>query len=234
MLDPDWVLVLALLVPGIICGLGVITIGNLGVLAIAFSIGLGQGVGTRAITILNASVPRLARARTIARSELLFQVASLLGAVLAVQFAPTPNAGFAASSAVLVMAGVAFGIRRRRTLRQHASRLLLGEHAPAIDRTLPDALLMEAQRLASLGAYRMAIVVTASAVDVLVEREPSLVGNPKYARWKDLAGELAEVRSQDEQPTERLVIEALELTEALIDRKVGPGRDLVVKRPTQI
>ncbi|MEP7115632.1 MAG: hypothetical protein ABI862_20370, partial [Ilumatobacteraceae bacterium] len=46
-LDPDWVLVLALLVPGVICALGVLTVGNLGVLAIAFSIGLGHGAGTR-------------------------------------------------------------------------------------------------------------------------------------------------------------------------------------------
>ncbi len=233
-LEPDWVLVLALLVPGMICALGVITIGNLGVLAIAFSIGLGQGVGTRTITILNASVPRLARARTIARSELMFQVASLLGAVLAVQFAPTPNAGFAASSVVLIAAGAAFGIRRRRALRQHASRLLLGEHAPAIDRTLPDALLMEAQRLASLGAYRMAVVVTGAAVDVLLEREPSLVGNPSYSSWNELAGRLAEVRSMDAQPSDQLVIEALALAEALVDRNTSKIRETVVNRPTLV
>ena len=53
MLAPDWVLVLALMVPGITCAVGVVTIGNVGVIVIG-SIGLGSGVGTRAITMLNA------------------------------------------------------------------------------------------------------------------------------------------------------------------------------------
>ncbi|MEO7369997.1 MAG: hypothetical protein ABIZ69_03990, partial [Ilumatobacteraceae bacterium] len=112
-LEPETVLVLVLLVPGVVCALGVVTIGNLGVLAIAFSIGLGSAVGTRTITILNASVPRLARARSIARSEFVFQLASLIGAILAVQFAPTPNAGFAVSSLVLVSVGFAFSFHQR-------------------------------------------------------------------------------------------------------------------------
>ena len=52
----DWILVLSLLVPGVTCVVGVVTAGNLGVIAIAFAIGLGRGIGTRSITMLNANV----------------------------------------------------------------------------------------------------------------------------------------------------------------------------------
>jgi len=173
-LDSELTLVLALLVPGLVCGLGVVTVGDFGVLAIAFSIGLGRGVGTRAITILNAGVPRLARARAIARSELLFQGASLVGAMLAVQLSPSPNAGFAVSGILLTSTGLVFGFRRRHSLKQHTSRMLLGDHAPAVESTLPVALLAEAQRLALLGAYRMAVVIASSAVDILIERTTPL------------------------------------------------------------
>ena len=185
-LEPDGVLVLALLVPGVICAIGVVTIGNFGVLAIAFSIGLGGGVATRSITVLNASVPSLARGRTIARSELLFQIATLVGAALAVQYAPSPKPGFTVVSVLLIITGVAYGFGRRRSLREQASRMLAGDHAPAIDRALPTALLVEAQRLASLGAYRMAVVVAGSAVDVLAERDPQLEHDPTFDRWRAL------------------------------------------------
>ncbi len=119
-LDCDWVLVLSLMVPGLVCALGVATVGQFGVLAIAFSIGLGRSVATRALAVLNASVPLLARARSVARTELVFQVATLVGAILAVQLAPTPSTGFAVSSLALLAAGTAFGFRHRNSLRQQA------------------------------------------------------------------------------------------------------------------
>ncbi len=223
--EPDAVLVAVLLVPGVVCALGVITIGNIGVLAIAFSIGLGRGVGTRAITILNATVPRLARARSIARSELLFQVASLTGALLAVQLASSPNAGFAASSVLLIAAGAGFGFRRRQILRHQAGRLLLGDHAPGVDVVLPEALVMEAQRLASLGAYRMAIVIASTAVDVLLEREPSRAQADAHAHWSNLRSRIAGVRSIEAQPAEALVVEVLTLAERLVGRSSSRARD---------
>lgn len=214
--DPEWVIVASLLIPGVICAIGVVTIGNIGVLAIAFSIGVGRGVGTRAITILNATVPLLARARSIARSELLFQVASLTGAILAVQLAPTPSAGFAVSSVVLIGAAVAFGFRQRRALAQQAARRLLGEQAPATDRSLPEALLLEAQRLATLGAYRMAIVLSTVAVDVLVEREPDALKLPAYRQWDAMHSQLKSARATDEQPGEHFVVEVLAAAEAML------------------
>ena len=217
-MEADWVIVASLLIPGVICAVGVVTIGNLGVLAIAFSIGVGRGVGTRAITMLNATVPTLARARSIARSELLFQVASLIGAILAVQLAPTPAAGFAASSVVLIGAAAAFGYRQRLALRQQAARRLLGDQGPATDRALPEALVVEAQRLATLGAYRMAVVISATAVDLLVEREPGVVDGSAYRHWNALRTPLITVRSSDEQPDEEFVVEVLAVAEVLMNR----------------
>lgn len=216
-LSVEWILVLVLIGPGLVCALGVVTIGNFGVLAIAFAIGLGRGVGTRAVTMLNATVPRLARARSIARSELMFQVASVVGAILAVQFAPGPNVGFALCSVVMIATAIVFAFRQRDVLRVDASRLLLGEHAPRVDRGLPEALLYEAKRLAALGAYRMAVVIADSAIDVLVGREPDMTGDPTYARWSELGEQVKLVRSSDQQPDEELVLNVLELAESLIE-----------------
>lgn len=215
-LDPNWIIVLALFVPGFTCLIGVVTVGNFGVLAIAFSIGLGRGVATRAITGLLATVPALVRGRAIARSELLFHIASLIGASLAVQYAPTPTPGFAVSSLALVGTGVVFASVQRQQLRHHASRLLLGDQAPAVDRTLPRALLGEAHRLASLGGYRMAVVVAAVAVDVLVERQPSIGDTDEHRRWTQLLPMIADVRTHDDQPDETVLLAVLQTANAVI------------------
>lgn len=226
----DWIVVLSLIVPGVTCLIGVGTAGNLGVIAIAFAIGLGRGIGTRSITLLNASVAPASRARSIARSELVFQVASVVGAILAVQLAPTPNAGFAVSSVVLIGSGIAFGSRQRLVLKQHAARALLGEQAPAVHDALPDALLLEAQRLASLGAYRMAIVVAGSAVDVRVEREPLLAETPEYQLWRDLVPKLIEVRASDVQPADDVVEKVLTAADGLVNMRVPRVRSRVGRR----
>ena len=230
-LEPDGVLVLALLVPGIVCAIGVVTIGNFGILAIAFAIGLGGGIATRSINVLNASVPSLARGRTIARSELLFQVATLVGAGLAVQLAPTPRPGFTVASVVLLVAGLTYGFHRRRSLREQASRALLGETAPAIERALPHALLMEAERLASLGAYRMAVVVAGSAVDVLIERQPRLEHDSRHHSWRALDGRIQAIRCSDEQPASDLVVEVLAAAGELVNEFTVGGR--ADRRPSQ-
>lgn len=223
--DPDWVLVSALLIPGVVCALGVAPSGNLGILAIAFSIGVGRGVGSRSITILNAAVPLLARGRSIAKTELVMQVASLVGAVLAVQFIPSPKLGFGISGAVLVFTGCGFAFRQRRTLRLQAARMLLGDDAPAIDRTLPEALVIEAQRLASLGAYRMGIIMAETAIEVLVEREPAIVDDPDFQAWNNFAPWLNDVRRSDQQPPEATVLEVLLVAERLLSRAEVAGRN---------
>jgi len=216
-LEPDGVLVLALLVPGAITAVGVLTIGNFGVLAIAFAIGLGNGVASRTVVAVQASVPSLARSRAISRSELLFQVAGLVGAALAVQLAPSPRPGFAVASLVLIAAGIAYGVRQRRSLRQQASRMFLGKHAPAVHQDLPQALLVEAWRLASLGAYRMAVVVADGAVQVAIERgQESAMGAGRQS-WDELRDDIAGVKTNDEQPPSELVLQVLSAAEAAVN-----------------
>jgi hypothetical protein len=178
---------------------------------------LGRGAATRAVTGLLATVPRLARGRAIARSELLFHIASLIGASLAVQFAPTPNPGFAVASAALVITGVMFASVQRQQLRHHAFRSMLGSQAPRVDHELPDALLAEAERLASLGAYRMAIVVAASAVEVSVQRQPAVATTDAHLAWNRLAPTITAVRAHDHNPDESTLLSVLTQARVVID-----------------
>lgn len=225
-LDADAVLLLALAVPGLVSALGVLTVGNLSVLAIAFSIGLGGGVASREITLLYASVPSMARGRTIARSELLFQTATLVGACLAVQLAPSPKAGFTVSSLVLLMAAGFYASRRRASLRRQVTRVFMGDQALAVGEALPSALLAEAQRLAALGAYRMAVVVAELAVDIFIESRGGESGQQAEA-WRALEDYVAFVRRTDDQPASERVIEVLITADRLlksvrIDEHVAP------------
>lgn len=205
-LDPDGVLVLALLVPGVVSAMGLATVAELGVLAISFAVGLGNGVASRSIAALQPRLPTIARARTIARSELVFQLATLVGAGLAVQLAPAPQQGFAVTSVVLIVAGVIYARRSRHSLRRQASRLLFGDQAPAYGRSLPQALVAEAVRLASLGAMRMAIVVADNAVEIAAQRH----GASPSERYRRLADTIATVKLDDEEPTDDIALEVIE------------------------
>ena len=215
-LEPNGVLLLSLAVPGVVSAVGVLTIGNAGVLVIAFAIGLGSGVASRSITVLHASVAVLARGRTIARSQLLFQVAGLLGACLAVQLAPAPRPGFAATSLVLIASAAAYASRSRVSLRVQASRMLLGDQAPSHHTSLPQSLLIEAERLAGLGAYRMAIVVADSAVRVLLQRRAPTDRHPRLDEWTVLGARIADAAREDSHPASDLVEEVLAVANALI------------------
>ena len=223
-LEPNGVLLLCLAVPGLISAIGVLTIGNAGVLAIAFAIGLGSGVASRSITVLHASVAILARGRTIARSQLLFQVAGLIGACLAVQLAPTPRPGFAAVSLLLIASSVLYVSRSRVSLRQQASRMILGNRAPSLHATLPQSLLIEAQRLSELGAYRMALVVADAAVRVLVQHREPTDRHPRLDDWAALEPQMADATREDVTPPVELVEDVLALANALVgDDPTGPG-----------
>ena len=91
---------------------------------------------------------------------------------------------------------------------------------------LPEALLAEAGRLASLGAYRMAVVVAGSAVDVLVERQPPLQQDARYLAWHELGERIQAIRCSDEQPPSHLVIEILTDGRDLVDdNTVSPNVD---------
>jgi hypothetical protein len=224
-MQPDGVLVLAILVPGFVTAVGVVSIGELGVLAIAFAIGLGNGIASRSIAVLQSTVSTLARGRVIARSELVFQVATLIGASLAVGLAASPRPGFAVTSTVLVASGLIYAHHNRRSLREQASRLVLGEEAPAVDRPLPRALLIEAERLASLGAYRMAIVVADDAVQIALRRVAVTDSGAAAQRWKALGERIATVKAHDDQPENELVVSVLHAAEEVVSNLgMPPGR----------
>jgi hypothetical protein len=144
-LEPGGVLVSALLVAGVVTAISVVTIGHLGVLVIAFTMGLGNGVATRSIAVMQTTAPPLARGGVIARSELSFQLATLLGAGLAVLLTPSPRPGRPVTAVVLVGTGAIYARLAPGSLRQQESRWIVGEQAPAISRTLPRALLIEAE-----------------------------------------------------------------------------------------
>ena len=112
---PDTVLVAVILTPGVIAMLGIGTFGQPAALVIAFSIGLGNGVASRSIILLQAQVPVRARATAIARTELVFQLATVLGAAAAVWLIPSPEIGFAVTGAVLLTAVILYsrGLRKR-------------------------------------------------------------------------------------------------------------------------
>ena len=88
-LTEDRVLVLALLVPGVVTGIGVLTVGSFSAIVIAFSVGLGAGIASRAIdSMFGRYVSSFARGRVVARSEVRFQAAQVIGAAMTVLFAP--------------------------------------------------------------------------------------------------------------------------------------------------
>jgi hypothetical protein len=222
-LRSDGVLVLAILVPGVVTAIGVVSIGNHGVLAIAFAIGLGNGIASRSIAVLQSGVPTLTRGRVIARSELVFQVATLIGASLAVALAASPRPGFAVTSIVLLVTGVAYAHRNRQSLREQASRLMLGEQAPPIDRSLPRALLVEAERLASLGADRLAIMVADDAVQIAIRRAAT-TGAATGMPWTALSERIATVRAHDDQPESELVVAVLSAAQQVVSELTQPAR----------
>jgi MFS family permease len=163
-LTAERMIALALIGPGVICTIGVGTVGHVSIVAIALAVGLGTSVATRSMESIYGLVPLAARGRVIARSEVRFQVANLVGAAVSVVATPAARPGFAVVAVALVVAGLGYASGIQLSLRGEARRFLLRRHAPGVTMELPLALLQEADRLAELGANRMAICVADSAV----------------------------------------------------------------------
>lgn len=184
------VLLATLIVPGAISAFGVLTIGSAAIVAIAFTIGLGGSVASRSMDSLYASVPARVRGRSIARSELRFQLANVAGAAAAVSVNPPPRLGFALVAVALLGGGFVVASRSRLSLRREAGRWLLGGEASEGSRPLPEALLHEASQLAERGEHAAAVAVADAAVRVSDARLGADVrGRPTDARlhWDALA-----------------------------------------------
>jgi hypothetical protein len=217
-LTEDRVLVLALLVPGVVTGIGVLTVGSFSIIVIAFSIGLGGGIASRSIdSMFGRYVSSFARGRIVARSEVRFQAAQVIGAAMPVWFAPGTRAGFGAVAGLLIAAGLTFASRSRISVRRVAGQLLLGTRRSSSNLALPSALLAEAERLARLGEVRMAIVVADSAMRVIHARHDVNVSRVADRRWHEVESAVRAVMSSDEQPEPATLVQVLEAVQALID-----------------
>ncbi len=207
----DGIVVLTLLIPGAMSLFGVLTIGSLSIVAIAFAIGLGGSVATRAIDAIYGDVPHLMRGRIISRSELLFQLANVTGAAVAVLVYPGPRVGFAAVAVVLTIGGVFYATQLRQSLRKEAGRWLLRQMPRSATDGLPLGLLAEAMRFHEQRDHYVAIVVADSAVRVLDAREPTPADSIAQPAWKALEEKVAAVIEGTVDPTAddaRAVIDA--------------------------
>ena len=182
----DGILLLTLLVPGAMSAFGVLTIGSFSIVAIALTIGLGGSVAARAMDGLYGEVPHLMRGRVIARNELVFQLANVTGAAVAVLVYPGPRVGFAAVAVVLMLGGIALASELRLSLRKEAGRWLLGQRPRAANRALPLALLAEAIRFAEQRDHDVSVVVAASAVRALVARTVAAPDSKAERDWESL------------------------------------------------
>lgn len=181
------ILLLTLVVPGFMSAFGVLTIGSFSIVAIALTIGLGGSIGARTMDALYADVPHLMRGRVISRYELVFQLANVTGAAVAVLVYPGPRVGFAAVAAVLILGGITYASEVRLSLRHEAGRWLLGQRPHAGDRALPLALLAEAIRVAEQGDHDVSVVVAASAVQAVAARTVASPASVTQAAWDALS-----------------------------------------------
>ena len=207
----DGIVVLTLLIPGAMSLFGVLTIGSLSIVAIALAIGLGGSVATRAMDAIYGGVPHLMRGRIISRSELLFQLANVTGAAIAVLVYPGPRVGFAAVAVVLTIGGLFYASQLRQSLRHEAGRWLLGQRPRAATDGLPLGLLAEAMRFHEQRDHYVAIVVADSAVRVLNAREPTPPDSTAQPAWEALGDTIAAVIGGRLDPTvddARAVIDA--------------------------
>ena len=206
---------MTLIVPGAVSGFGVLTVGGLSIVAIAFTIGLAGSVASRSMDAIYGHVPDLVRGRVIARTELRFQMANLAGAIVAVSAAPTPRIGFAVVAAVLLLAGVATASRMRLSLRVEAARWLLAADGPPTSLELPSALVAEALHLAERGQYRLATVLADSAVRVQAIHDPD---RATPLEWRSLAGAIEGVVTGRVEPDAALAMEVVRCASLVVDQ----------------
>jgi predicted MFS family arabinose efflux permease len=207
----DGIIVLTLLIPGAMSLFGVLTIGSFSIVAIALAIGLGGSVAARAMDALYGGVPHLMRGRIISRCELLFQLANVTGAAIAVLVYPGPRVGFVAVAIVLTLGGLFYASELRLSIRHEAGRWLLKQRPRAATEGLPLGLLAEAMRFAEQRDHYVAIVVADSAVRVLEARGPAPLDSTATAGWEAVAETVAAVASGALDPTaehSRAVIDA--------------------------
>jgi predicted MFS family arabinose efflux permease len=228
----DGIVVLTLLIPGAMSAFGVLTIGSLSIVLIAFAIGIGGSVAARAMDALYGGVPHLMRGRVISRNELLFQLANVTGAAVAVLVYPGPRVGFAAVAAVLVLGGLTYASHLRLSLRHEAGRWLLGQRRRPATEGLPLGLLAEAMRFAEQGDHYVAIVVADSAVRVLNARDAAPSPSTAEPAWEALAATVTAVAAGTLDPTYDDSMAVIEAAGALVAERRIRGSGVVDVTPS--
>jgi predicted MFS family arabinose efflux permease len=214
--SPDWVLALTLLVPGFVSAFGVLTIGSLSIVAIALAIGLGGSVASREMDALYGRVPRLVRGRVIARAEVVFQIANVSGAAIAVLAYPGPRVGFAIVAAVLTVGGLVYASQLRLSLRQEAGMWLLGQRPGGAVEALPAALVAGAMRYAEQGEHSLAVAVAETAVRVLDTRSAAPAESVALDNWAALGNLVASVAAGTVEPTAEMSVAVIKAAAALV------------------
>lgn len=234
---PERVVALTLLFPGIVSAFGVLTIGSLSIVAIAFAIGLGGSVASRTMDVLYGRVPRLVRGRVISWSELIFQLANVVGAALAVLLYPGPRLGFAIVAATLIIGGFVYTSQVHVSWRYEAGRWLLSQPIHDGTEALSDMLLTEAIRFAEQGQHRVAVVVAESAVRVLEARFPGPDDSAAEANWAALAQTIGSVTAGTTVPAAEMSVAVIQAATALVAersaRSAEPAPDGPLATPTE-
>lgn len=220
-LPSDRIVLLTLLVPGITTAFGVLTIGSGSIVAIAAMIGLAGSVASRTMDALYTQVPDRVRGRVIAWIELGFQMANVVGAILAVSADPSPRVGFAVVALVLVVAGLATASRMRVSLRREAGRWLLGAPIASSSLDLPHALLAEALRATERGEHAVAVVLADAALRVAAAsgEEPAPDVTTLVA---EVAASVSEVASGRADASAAIATAAIEAADEAL-RRTGHG-----------
>jgi hypothetical protein len=169
------------------------------------------------------------RGRVISRNELIFQLANVTGAAIAVLVYPGPRVGFAAVAVVLILGGITYASQLRMSLRKEAGRWLLGQSRRADNRALPLALLAEAIRFAEQGDRDVSVVVAAGAVRTLVARTAVVPASQAQVLWDSLAQTVDAVMAGTKMPAADDTTRIINAAAALIAERSFPAGDWSAK-----
>lgn len=192
---------------------------ELGLVVVAFGLGMAANVGRQAFdSIVQRDAPDAERGRAFAGLEARLQLAWVVGALLPVLGRPGVTAGLLLMALALLAGAVAYGTTARTAARRGwgawagaSVPLDLGDEAEA--GPLPRQLMRTARWLQARGAGRQAVVVAAAAEEaVRPEGGPASVAGE--ARRRAMAGEAL---------PEGEVARVLDAVEALVEEAVTSG-----------
>ena len=163
-LNEEMLLALALGTAGLAALVAPVQYESPAVLLVALTTGVAASVGRQAFDSLTQRLaPDAEKGRAFARFETRFQIAWVLGAVVAVLARPGNAIGLAALGVVLCGAGILYLVSLR-ALRRH--QLVVQTSLDRREENLPRSLLAIASALHAQGADRLAVTTAADAVRV--------------------------------------------------------------------